>query len=120
VKIEIEDDGRGVLWDEIRVRAGARGERASTREDLSAALFLDGVSTAREVTAMSGRGVGMGAIRSTVRTLGGDLKLGSEPGRGTLLRMRFPEPAVALAQVAGLPIPAGGRAMAEPPSTTQR
>jgi signal transduction histidine kinase len=94
VVIEIEDDGRGVRWDEVRDRMVALGRSASTRQDLVAALFTDGVSTAREITETSGRGVGMGALRAAVRAMGGDVEIESKPGRGTLLRMRFPDAAL--------------------------
>ena len=93
VVIEIEDDGCGIAWDELRRRLEARGLRASTREELSAALFVEGVSTAREISSISGRGVGMGALRSAVQSLGGAVEVDSEPGRGTRVCLRFPESA---------------------------
>ena len=94
VVIEIEDDGRGIRWDEIRDRLNALGLPAASHQQLVASLFVGGVSTAREITETSGRGVGMGALRSAVQAMGGDIEIESEPGRGTLLRMRFPDPAV--------------------------
>lgn len=48
------------------------------------------MSTAEQVTDISGRGIGMGALRSAVHALAGELYVESEPGRGTLLRMAFP------------------------------
>ena len=94
VVIEIEDDGRGIPWDEVRLRVRARGVTAPSRQELVAALFADGISTAREVTETSGRGLGMGALHAAVQALGGDLEIDSEPGRGTCVRLRFPEAAV--------------------------
>ena len=88
--IEIEDDGRGIPWDELRSRVQARRGSAATRQELVAALFADGISTAREVTETSGRGLGMGALHLAVQALGGDLEIDSEPGRGTCVRLRFP------------------------------
>ena len=55
---------------------------------------MDPVLTARQVTEMSGRGLGMGALHSAVQALGGDLEIDSEPGRGTCVRLRFPEESV--------------------------
>jgi two-component system chemotaxis sensor kinase CheA len=95
VVIEIEDDGRGIRWDRLRDRVVARGLPASTRQDLVAALLAGGVSTAREITEISGRGLGLAALGSAVQALGGQIEIEGEPGRGTLLRMRFPEAAVA-------------------------
>ena len=89
VVIEIEDDGRGIQWDELRDRLTAAGLPAASRQQLVAALFMGGISTARGVTETSGRGLGMGALRAAVRAMGGDIEIESEPGRGTLLRMRF-------------------------------
>jgi two-component system chemotaxis sensor kinase CheA len=87
--IEIQDDGRGVDWGKVADRARARGLACTTREELGAALFVGGVSTAAEVTEVSGRGIGMGALLAGVHALGGVLDVTSEPGAGTTVRMRF-------------------------------
>jgi two-component system, chemotaxis family, sensor kinase CheA len=87
---EVEDDGRGVDWEEIRKRCLSQGLPEATQTDLVAALFADGLSTAREVTAISGRGIGMGALRAAVAQLGGTIEVSSQPQRGTRLRMLFP------------------------------
>ena len=92
--IEIEDDGRGISWDGLKYRAAARGVPAATRQEVVAALFEGGVSTSPEVTETSGRGLGMGALRAAAQALGGDLEIDSEPGRGTAIRVRFPEASV--------------------------
>jgi two-component system chemotaxis sensor kinase CheA len=102
VVIEIEDDGRGIAWDEVRRRLGERGLPASTRRDLIDGLFTGGLSTAPTITELSGRGLGMGALQSAVRSLGGNLEVDSEVGRGTRLRMRFPESAVAPQRTAAM------------------
>ncbi|MEO8179200.1 MAG: ATP-binding protein [Deltaproteobacteria bacterium] len=87
---EVEDDGRGVDWEEIRKRCLSQGLPAATQTDLVAALFADGLSTALEVTAISGRGIGMGALQAEVDQLGGKLEIVSQAQRGTRLRMLFP------------------------------
>jgi two-component system chemotaxis sensor kinase CheA len=67
------------------------GLAVSTENDLLNALFADGFSTAKEVTDLSGRGVGMGVLRSVVQRLGGDLSVRSQPGAGTCISMTFPD-----------------------------
>jgi two-component system chemotaxis sensor kinase CheA len=88
--IEIEDDGRGIDWKALADRARRLGFPASNDEDIREALFRDGVSTAREVSEVSGRGVGMGAVRAATRALGGDITVHSEPGQGTRIEITFP------------------------------
>jgi two-component system chemotaxis sensor kinase CheA len=87
---EVEDDGQGVLWEAVRERCLSRGLPAATREDLVSALFASGLSTARQATAVSGRGIGMGALLAAVEELEGKLEVLSETQRGTRLRMLFP------------------------------
>ncbi len=90
VVVEVSDDGRGIDWDAVATRATAAGLPARTLDDLQRALFSDGLSTATAVTDVSGRGVGMGTLLEGVRSLGGDIAVVSEPGKGTRLRMTFP------------------------------
>jgi two-component system, chemotaxis family, sensor kinase CheA len=90
VVIEIEDDGRGVDWTKIADRARERGLACTTHQDLNAALFVGGLSTAAEVTEVSGRGIGMGALLAGTRALGGELDVLSVTGVGTTVRMKFP------------------------------
>ncbi len=96
VVVEIEDDGRGM--DPERLRAAAVGKgllsaeaaRALTvREALHLAL-LPGISTARTVSDLSGRGVGTDAAKRAVEAVGGTLELDSAPGRGTRFVLRLP------------------------------
>jgi len=90
IVVEIADDGRGIDWDALADRARALGLPAQTHEDLRAALFAEGVSTAASVTEVSGRGIGMGALLEGTRALGGDVAVHSVPGEGTTLRFTFP------------------------------
>ncbi|WP_416838712.1 ATP-binding protein [Haloferax sp. DFSO52] len=96
VVIEVEDDGRGISAERIRQQAidydiisRTRAEQMSFDEvyDL---VFEPGFSTAEEVTDVSGRGVGMDAVRRTVNSLDGTVELDSEPGSGTTVRLRLP------------------------------
>jgi signal transduction histidine kinase len=90
VVIEIQDDGRGIDWAKVAERARARGLASTTHQELCAALFAGGLSTAAEITDVSGRGVGMKALLAGTRALGGELDVSSETGRGTTVRMTFP------------------------------
>lgn len=89
--ISIADDGGGIDWDKVRERARASGLPAESRPDLVQALFADGFSTRDQASDVSGRGVGMAALRVAVEALGGTIELESRPREGTTLRCRFPE-----------------------------
>jgi len=88
--VEIRDDGRGIHWDAVRAKAAGLGYPCATRADLVEALFADGLSTREEATSMSGRGVGLSAVRAACRAIGGEVSIDSEPGRGTRFQFRFP------------------------------
>jgi two-component system, chemotaxis family, sensor kinase CheA len=93
--IEVVDDGRGINWEKVRERALERGMPHESQQDLQAALFQDGVSTADQVTEFSGRGVGLGAILESTQALGGEIEIDSTPGKGTRFTFSFPKQAVA-------------------------
>ena len=90
VTVEIEDDGRGIDWDALRRCGRKRGLPTDTEAQLIEVLFQDGVSTAVEVTTLSGRGVGMAALRAAVTNLGGQIAVHSRQGLGTRIAMSFP------------------------------
>jgi two-component system chemotaxis sensor kinase CheA len=90
LSIEIRDDGRGIDWDRVRERAARLGLPGTTRDELIAALFTDGMSTKDEVTDISGRGVGLSALREAAVHEGGAISIQSEPQRGTCVRFVFP------------------------------
>jgi two-component system, chemotaxis family, sensor kinase CheA len=117
VVIELEDDGRGMDADKLRAAAVARGKlsadaafRLSNREVLLLAC-LPGVSTATDVDDVSGRGVGMDAVKRSVESLGGALELDSQPGRGTRVALRLP---LTVAVVQLLLVRAGGEVLGLP------
>jgi predicted ATPase/HPt (histidine-containing phosphotransfer) domain-containing protein len=87
---ELSDDGRGIAWDALADKARAAGLPAQTRQDLIAALFAGGVSTRSEVTELSGRGVGLGALAAVCRELGCEITIDSAPGQGTTMRFEAP------------------------------
>ena len=96
VILEVSDDGRGM--DPARLRAAAVAKGALTEAqpaglgDREALLLacLPGVSTAETVTDVSGRGVGLDAVRRTVEAVGGTLELDSAPGAGSRITFRLP------------------------------
>jgi two-component system chemotaxis sensor kinase CheA len=90
ITIEISDDGRGIDWARVREKAKQRGLPHASEVDLVEALFSDGLSTAESVTSISGRGVGMSAVRDAARALGGAVSVMSSLGVGTTVRFRFP------------------------------
>ncbi len=96
VVIAVEDDGAGIDLD--RVRAVAAERRIAPAETLAAMpaeavadlVFAPGFSTARTVSDVSGRGVGMDAVRSAIERLGGRATIESRPGAGTTVRLILP------------------------------
>ncbi len=92
LQITLSDDGRGIDWDNVRAKAAAQGLPNESEEDLIEAIFSDGLSTRDEVTAISGRGVGLGAVRQACENLRGSLSVTSTKGEGTSFAFRFPLP----------------------------
>jgi two-component sensor histidine kinase/HPt (histidine-containing phosphotransfer) domain-containing protein len=88
--IELSDDGRGVDWERVALQARARALPADTRDDLMRALLSEGFSTATEVTEVSGRGFGLGAVATLCARLGGQFVVLSSPGQGTTFRLTLP------------------------------
>ena len=90
--VRITDDGRGVDWAEIAVRAAAMGLPSASPAELAHALLADGVTTRDAANETSGRGVGLAALRAATEALGGTIEVESVPLRGTTLRCRFADP----------------------------
>jgi HPt (histidine-containing phosphotransfer) domain-containing protein/HAMP domain-containing protein len=88
--VRIDDDGPGLDWRTVADKAHARGLPWRTHAELEEALFSDGLSSCAESGATSGRGIGLGAVRSAVAALGGRVQLTSNPGGGTSLRCWLP------------------------------
>jgi len=96
VILDVSDDGRGMDPEALRRAAVARGaigaEAAAALPDGDVLLLacLPGVSTTSEVTDVSGRGVGMDAVKRSAEALGGSLSIQSTPGVGTRFTLRLP------------------------------
>jgi two-component system chemotaxis sensor kinase CheA len=88
--IEVEDDGRGIDWAAVRAAAAKRGLVGDGEAELAAALFSGGLTTRNEITATSGRGVGLSAVYARVQEFQGHVVVSSRAGAGTCLRFCFP------------------------------
>jgi two-component system chemotaxis sensor kinase CheA len=92
--IIVRDDGAGVRWDKVMQKAKSKNLPHSTHEDLVEALFADGLSTRDSASDVSGRGVGLAALRQVVRDLGGHIEVESTLGQGTTFTFSFEERSV--------------------------
>jgi len=96
VVVEVSDDGKGVDIARIREIALERGLfdaaalSAMSEEEIVDIVFEPGFSTAATVTGLSGRGVGMDAVRAAVRRLAGDVRIQTRAGSGTTIRFLLP------------------------------
>ena len=96
VVVEVTDDGRGI--DVMKVRQAARDRKVAAEEIITAMsdaeaidlIFAPGFSTATEVSSVSGRGVGMDAVRTAVERLSGRVDIESRTGQGTTVRLTLP------------------------------
>ncbi len=122
VILSLEDDGRGIDPDRVREKAVAKGlvsagQAASlTRRGILDLLFHPGFSTRDEVTAMSGRGVGLDVVRTNVEKLGGVVEVDSVLGRGTTFTARIPltQALVSSSLISALVVTSGGERYAIP------
>ena len=96
VIVEVADDGRGIDPATLRLAAARRGVASETAlQEMSdqavvELIFSPGFSTSAAVTSLSGRGVGMDAVRSAVTRLGGSVNVTSKPGIGTSVVFTLP------------------------------
>ncbi len=94
IVIELGDDGQGFDLKAIHEKAVAMGKIAPdatlTNEELADLVFLPGLSTAKRITGLSGRGVGMEIVRESIDSLRGKVEIRTVEGKGSTVRMRFP------------------------------
>ena len=94
IVLEIADDGAGLNRDRIVEKAQERGLIAPganlTDQEIYNLIFEAGFSTAQAVTNLSGRGVGMDVVKRNITLLRGTVDLDSQPGKGTVVRIRLP------------------------------
>jgi two-component system, chemotaxis family, sensor kinase CheA len=117
IVVEARDDGRGISPAALKLKAISAGlitsARAAEMSDQEAIelLFLDGLSTAEQLTQVSGRGVGAAAVKRAVEALHGTVTVASEAGLGTCFTLRLP---LTLAIIRALLFAAGGQWFALP------
>ncbi|MDF2139957.1 chemotaxis protein CheA [Paenirhodobacter sp. CAU 1674] len=118
VVIEVSDDGAGINRPKVREIAIAKGLIAAdavlSDSDIDNLLFLPGFSTANQVSALSGRGVGMDVVRSAIQSLGGRITIHSEPGKGTRFSISLPP---TLAVLDGMVVNVAGETLVVPLSS---
>lgn len=90
VVIQVCDDGRGIDWEAVRAKATRLGMAAENDEQLTDALFSDGFSTKEVATDVSGRGVGMSALKAAVEAINGEVKVQTLRTKGTTVRISLP------------------------------
>jgi two-component system sensor histidine kinase and response regulator WspE len=123
LRIRVSDDGRGIDLESLRERivrkALASGDMAATldRQELLEFLFLPGFSTAKEVTDISGRGVGLDVVQSTAREIGGTARIDTDLGRGTAFELELP---ITLSVIRALLVEVAGEILAFPLARIER
>jgi len=96
VVVEIHDDGKGIDPAKVAASALAKGLitqeqlRGMSAKEMTALIFLPGLSTAEKVSDVSGRGVGMDVVKTNLDKLGGKVEIDSVPGKGTNITIRLP------------------------------
>jgi two-component system chemotaxis sensor kinase CheA len=108
VLITVSDDGAGLDPDAIFQRAVEKGlvdgDARLSEPEIFNLIFTPGFSTAREVTGVSGRGVGMDVVKRSIETLRGSIEVESRPGKGTKITLKLP---LTLAIIDGLMVKVG-------------
>jgi len=103
VLVTVADDGKGLDGKRIREKAEENGlitpDAVLSDNELYQLIFHPGFSTAKEISALSGRGVGMDVVKKTIEGMRGSVDISTEPGRGTQLTLRLP---LTLAIIEGL------------------
>jgi len=96
INILIKDDGKGIDPESVKSRAIENGIKTSeelsqmSEKEINSLIMLSGFSTAETVSDVSGRGVGMDVVKTSIEHLGGSLELDSTPGEGTSMNIRLP------------------------------
>ena len=117
INITVEDDGRGMDPEALRRAAVEKGlmsrdvAEATSDAEILRIIFMPGFSTAKVVTEVSGRGVGMDVVRNNIERLGGWVDVTSTPGQGTRVSLSLP---LTLAIIGALLVKSGARICALP------
>ncbi len=115
IVIEVSDDGRGIDRGRVRAKAQERGlvtpGAALSDEDVDNLIFLPGFSTAKEVSNISGRGVGMDVVRRNIVDLGGRIVISNTPALGSRFSLTLP---LTLAVLDGMVVAVGDQTFVLP------
>lgn len=115
VLIEVSDDGAGINRERVFQIAADKGlipaDAVLKDSEIDNLLFLPGFSTAKKVSNLSGRGVGMDVVRSAIQKLGGRVNIISSPGKGTTMSISLP---LTLAVLDGMVVDVAGNTMVVP------
>jgi chemosensory pili system protein ChpA (sensor histidine kinase/response regulator) len=120
--VEVQDDGAGIDVTAVKAKALEKGLRTQAEinrlsdEEAVNLIFLPGLSTAKEVTTDAGRGVGMDAVATNIRKLGGDISIATTLGKGTRFTLRLP---LTLLVSEAMLIRSGGQTFAFPINTVK-
>ncbi|MEY2714410.1 MAG: Gliding motility regulatory protein [Planctomycetota bacterium] len=123
LQVRVSDDGRGIDLDALRERivrrALASQEMAQSmdRQELLEFLFLPGFSTAKQVTEISGRGVGLDVVQTTAREIGGTARIETALGKGTVFELELP---ITLSVIRALLVDIAGETLAFPLARIER
>lgn len=96
VMIAIEDDGAGINIDRVKEKVLSMGLydaatlEAMSDKEIAKLIFLPGMSTAKEVSDVSGRGVGMDVVNTNISKVGGIVDIDTTPGKGSLITIKLP------------------------------
>jgi two-component system chemotaxis sensor kinase CheA len=115
IVVEVADDGRGIDRPTVRETAIRRGlilaDAVLSDDEIDNLIFAPGFSTATELSAVSGRGVGMDVVKSSVQDLGGRIGVTSRPGEGSRFTLSLP---LTLAVLDGMVVSVAGHSLIAP------
>jgi len=115
IVIEVSDDGAGINREVVKSIAVNKGliaaEAALSDEEIDNLIFMPGFSTAKEVSDISGRGVGMDVVRRSIQALGGRILITSRPGQGSTFTLSLP---LTLAVLDGMVVSVAGQTLVAP------
>jgi two-component system chemotaxis sensor kinase CheA len=115
IVIEVADDGAGINRPRVRQIAVDRGllspDAKLSDEEIDNLIFLPGFSTAKMVSDISGRGVGMDVVKRSIQALGGRITIASRPGQGSSFTMSLP---LTLAVLDGMVVTVAGQTLVIP------
>ncbi len=115
IVIEVADDGKGINRTRVRELAVERGlisaDQPLTDDEVDNLIFAPGFSTAKEVSDLSGRGVGLDVVKRSIQSLGGRISIASKAGQGSTFTMSLP---LTLAVLDGMVVSVGEQTLIAP------